>query len=128
MGARTRRGCHQEHIMTRLSSLVLNIAMVGIMASAAFAQAQHAFYWSRSSGMIDLGTLGGTYSFAGGINDSGVVVGTSYTSTGSTQAFRWTLAGGFEPLSAPGRSYGLAINNKNEVSGFADVASGQTHA
>src|SRR5215470_11099745 len=39
---------------------------------------QHAFLWSKSTGMVDLGTLpGGTISGAVGINDAGSVVGYS---------------------------------------------------
>src|SRR5439155_20243475 len=54
----------------------------------------------------DLGTLGGSTSFARGINDQGVVVGDSDTTTGQTHAFVFkpgsysltdlgTLGGGF---------------------------------
>src|ERR1700719_999917 len=39
---------------------------------------QHAFLWSKSAGLKDLGTMsGGTISGASGINDSGEVVGYS---------------------------------------------------
>ncbi len=37
--------------------------------------------------MTDLGTLGGDYSRAYGINDNGLIVGDSYTSTGYSHAF-----------------------------------------
>ena len=37
----------------------------------------HAFSWTAKDGMIDLGTLGGTYSNALAVNATGQVVGTS---------------------------------------------------
>lgn len=61
---------------------------------------QHAFLWSRSQSMVDLGTLPGmTESSATAINNDGVVVGWSATSTlESPRAFRWTPATGMVDL------------------------------
>lgn len=80
----------------------------------------HAFFWQKQGGIRDLGTLpGGDYSAAYAINDSGVVVGTSNTST-STHAFTWTLAHGLSDLGTlPGAnaSSALAINNQGQIVG-----------
>src|SRR5947207_5818088 len=60
----------------------------------------HAFSWTPTGGMIDLGTLGGILSVALAVNDGGHVVGYSVTaipSSGccaSTHAFLWTEEGG----------------------------------
>ena len=53
-------------------------------------------------GTLDLGTLGGTYSSASGINDNGQVVGYSYTSSGEMHAMSWTREGGMVDLGTLG--------------------------
>ena len=40
--------------------------------------------------MIDLGTLGGTYSYANGINNKGQIVGYSLTASGQDHAFLYS--------------------------------------
>ena len=51
----------------------------------------HAFRWTASGGMQDLGTLGGDYgSSASAINARGQVAGYSSTPDGTTHAFLWT--------------------------------------
>ena len=70
--------------------------------------------------MLDLGTLGGTYSSAYGINDSGQVVGYSNTAGGDYHAFLYdstamtdlgTLGGTY--------SYAYGINDSGQVVGYS---------
>ena len=60
----------------------------------------HAFLWSKSRGVQDLGVLNvGSISIAQGINSSGTVVGGSATlGNFSFHAFIWTPSGGMEDL------------------------------
>jgi probable HAF family extracellular repeat protein len=72
-----------------------------------------------------LGTLGGTYSVATGINASGQIVGQASTADGQYDAFLYTSGTGMTALAAPGATYGeaLAINNAGQVVGDQFVGS-----
>ena len=95
-----------------------------------------AFIWNASTGMLDIGTLGGAAAQAFGINDSGFVTGTSHVATSSlpetTHAFIY-------PPELPGPniqkmvdlgtlggndSYGMAINANNHVVGYSTLNGG----
>jgi probable HAF family extracellular repeat protein len=55
----------------------------------------HATLWPWESSPIDLGTLGGTYSAAHGINDNGdMIVGVAETAAGDMHATLWILGDG----------------------------------
>jgi len=90
----------------------------------------HAFLWSRSTGMIDLGTLGGTRSGAGSINERGQVAGNSLPSNGGTHAFRWSPAFGLEDIGLfPGASpssftFATDISDSGLVTGYGLIADG----
>jgi probable HAF family extracellular repeat protein len=80
--------------------------------------------------MLDLGTLGGTYSVAYGINDSGEVVGISSVLPGGTDYHAFLYTGGvMHDLGTLGGNYSqaYAINDSGQVAGAASLP-GATHA
>jgi len=81
-------------------------------------------------GITDLGTLGGIYSLAYAINDSGQVVGESVTSNGYTRAFLYSGSGPMQDLGTLGgaSSKAFGINNSGQVVGTAPLSSGRDHA
>jgi probable HAF family extracellular repeat protein len=73
---------------------------------------------------IDLGTLGGSASFAYGLNASGEVVGESQTASGAWHAFSWTADGGMVDLgSLGGTTSAHAVNDSGQVVGEGFTAS-----
>jgi probable HAF family extracellular repeat protein len=68
----------------------------------------HACVWTAGGRTIDVGTLGGPFSWPFGISNDGRVVGMSQMADGSTHAFAWTRTHGLVDLSAPESSYGVA--------------------
>lgn len=81
--------------------------------------------------LTDLGTLGGTYSWAVAISDDGQVVGASTTSSAfQPHAFSWTKEEGMIDLGTLGgaSSSALAVNSSGQVVGHSLTASGERHA
>ncbi|WBS04765.1 HAF repeat-containing protein [Pseudoduganella sp. SL102] len=85
--------------------------------------------------VTDLGTLGGTDSYATGINSAGTVTGGARNGNNRWRAFRWQPATasrqeGMQDLGTLGGegSLGIAINQAGQIAGYADVEDGSFHA
>jgi probable HAF family extracellular repeat protein len=113
----------------KTTQLLITTCVALMLTPFANAQKQHAFIWNSSSGMTDLGTLGGNTSYALGINNSGEVVGYSYLADNvTTHAFTWTSSGGMVDLgSLPGGSWthAEAINSAGDLAGEGLDANGK---
>jgi probable HAF family extracellular repeat protein len=92
----------------------------------------HALLWQKDSAGVrvsSLGTLGGTFSYANGLNDAGQVVGDSWVdASGTDHAFLWQ-AGLMTDLGTLGGPQSLAtsINASGQIVGMADTTPGVSH-
>ena len=106
-----------------------NTAIVGGIQDNANVGAAWVFTASPSAA-VDLGTLGGSRSFARAVNDNGMVVGESAL-PGNTvgHAFAWTQAGGMVDLGAlGGSSFARAVNDNGRVAGYSYTSGDTYHA
>jgi probable HAF family extracellular repeat protein len=95
-------------------------------------QGIRAFRWTAAGGMQDLGTLGGSQSYAYGVSaDGAVVVGWADNAAGQSRAFRWTASGGMQDLGTLGGgssgAYGVSADGAVVV-GWATNGAGYHHA
>jgi probable HAF family extracellular repeat protein len=83
----------------------------------------HAFKYEQGA-MTDLGTLGGTTSWAFAINSAGSIVGSASVGGDlATHAFLWTQTDGMMDLGTLGGTYSRAagINDDGQVAGWAQM-------
>jgi len=81
---------------------MISVRSSGISGTAS-SDCVHAFLWTSTAGMQDLGTLnGGSCSHASGISDFGQVVGDSGNPASpiGSSAFIWTSSSGMQDLNA----------------------------
>jgi probable HAF family extracellular repeat protein len=92
----------------------------------------HALLWQKDSAgvrVLSLGTLGGPFSYANGLNDAGQVVGDSWVDAGGTDhAFLWQngMMTDLGTLGGP-QSVATSINASGQVVGMADTTPRVSH-
>lgn len=94
----------------------------------------HAFYWSESTGMIDLGAPGGRSSFANDINNSGMIVGyASFSANPQQQAYLWYQGMAYNLNDFLPQGSGWVLNEAYGINEVGDIVgrgtfNGQTQA
>jgi probable HAF family extracellular repeat protein len=126
-------GTLKKQTFSRANSINGFNQVVGFSGPALDSPKSRAFFWSKSTGMLDLGTLGGAYAQAFAINDSGSITGNSQLRSTAidTEAVHAFLspsplragAIGMRDLGTLGGSfsYGMAINANNHVVGYSTI-------
>jgi probable HAF family extracellular repeat protein len=114
-------------------SFALNDSTVVVGTSTDDSLAFRAFRWTKATGMVDIGTLGGPGAIAEGINNQGLIVGISSTADLDVRGFLYDEVqlidlGAFWP---GGISAAVDINESGQIVGYADLGpmrSEPTHA
>ena len=119
------------HRFDTLRNLILAVVLTMGFASSALAQGFSSFIVDLNSKEVtNLGTLGGNYSVAYGINDMGQVVGESTARTSQGHAFITGPDGvGMTALGTLGSfSRAFGINDMGQVAGVAEFSTLRFHA
>lgn len=114
--------------MTTCSKLLLMVLFLAcVLAPSLFAQQvpQRKPVQSPGYAVVDLGTLGGTFSFGGGVNEEGWVNGESTLSGDQVQhAFLWRDGGMVDllTLGGPNSASGYTLNDTGVVAGASETS------
>ncbi|MCK6423536.1 MAG: PKD domain-containing protein [Burkholderiaceae bacterium] len=106
----------------------------GQVVGHTLATTRRAALWSAGTGLVDLGTLGDSDSWARSINASGTVAGGYRRSDGSLRAFTWSSGTGMVDLgNLPGGTtaevpYAQTIHSSGSIVGNAVISDGSFHA
>ena len=91
-----------------------------------------AYVWTQAGGFVNLGTLGGSASYAYAINGRGVVVGDSFVASGGRRAFVWQTGTPMRDLGVlPRHAWSTAydVNEHGQICGIsADTGFAAPHA
>jgi probable HAF family extracellular repeat protein len=133
-GGVTDLGALEGQIYSRATGINAIGWVVGFSGPTRDSSLSRPFIWSRGTGMIDFGTLGGPYAQAYAINDAGFVTGTSLTHAleGDYHAFIYQPLSITERFTEPMRdlgalggaaafSCGMAVNSSNHVAGYSRI-------
>ncbi|HZK80771.1 MAG TPA: hypothetical protein VFC46_06875 [Humisphaera sp.] len=105
-------------------------SQVDVTGEILVGKSDHAYLFSKGV-MHDLGTLGGSSSFAYSINDSDTIVGGSFIRGDKlVHAFEWTPISGMKDIGTLGGGFSLAyaITAAGKVAGYSTNSHGQNHA
>ena len=127
-------GVLKDQLFSRANGINAMGQVVGFSGRERDSLESRAFVWSSQTGMMDIGTLGGSYAQAYAINDAGYITGASQTQgmgpMVTTHAFIYRLPsppyGRYNRMGDLGvlggfSSYGMAINSYNHVAGYSTI-------
>lgn len=107
----TANGRYTNTVASAINSLGYVVG-TGVVAKTGFDS--HALLWTVNGSVADMGTLGGIFAAATGINRTNQVVGYSLTATGDTHPFLWTKAAGMVDLGVLSGYGSCAANGIND--------------